>query len=232
MAIQKKKPPVYAANNEKTENVRQLCEKWTCKKPTAKCGGTYCFVEPDSSTHIILGHKHFDGCATAMVSCVFSRDKVVSDNEVQLKLDGVVTIEKPPHNKLFDLTQAAKMSPVLECRKANQATASSSTPAAAPVFNFSLGNDFAQIFHPNQAPVPSNISAPNTTSSKLISSGCKVGPDMPLAKFSSKYNLGPHILKLFEENGYTHSRHLRFVELEELKEMKFRLGKLLLSRMP
>jgi hypothetical protein len=84
-----------------------------------------------------------------MVSCVFCEDKVFSDIDVQLKLDGVVTIEKPPHNKLFDLTQAAKMSPVLERRKANQAAAaaSSSAPAAAPIFNFSLGNDFTRKCH-------------------------------------------------------------------------------------
>jgi hypothetical protein len=52
------------------------------------------------------------------------------------------------------------------------------------------------------------------------------GEDMPITQFCAKYELGKGVLEKFEENSYSHARMLRFVTIEELKEMKFRLGEI------
>ena len=65
-------PPIYAANNEKINHVRKLREKWTCTKGP-ECGSTFCFVDPETQTHIPLGHDHFDGWALAMVRHIAPR---------------------------------------------------------------------------------------------------------------------------------------------------------------
>lgn len=52
------------------------------------------------------------------------------------------------------------------------------------------------------------------------------GPDMPLSKFCQQYDLGPNILKKLQDNYYSDARVLRFVTIDELKEMDFRLGEI------
>lgn len=49
---------------------------------------------------------------------------------------------------------------------------------------------------------------------------------MPLREFCTKYGLGLHTLKKFEDNYYTDARVLRFVTIDELKQMEFRLGEI------
>jgi hypothetical protein len=49
---------------------------------------------------------------------------------------------------------------------------------------------------------------------------------MPLSEFCQIYHLGGQILQKLMENGYPQSRMLRFVQIEELKEMKFLLGEI------
>ena len=49
------------------ENIRKLREEWTCKKSGSACGSTYCFVDPETNTHIPLSHEHFDAWGMAMV---------------------------------------------------------------------------------------------------------------------------------------------------------------------
>jgi Cu/Ag efflux protein CusF len=61
-----KQAPIYAANNEKMENVQKLREEWTCKRPGSACRSTYRFVDPETNTHIPLGHEHFDAWEMAM----------------------------------------------------------------------------------------------------------------------------------------------------------------------
>ncbi|KIM88857.1 hypothetical protein PILCRDRAFT_3027 [Piloderma croceum F 1598] len=108
----KKQPPVYAANNEKMENVRKLREEWSCKKSGSTCGSTYCFIDPKTDTHIPLSHEHFDAWGMAMMNP-----------------NGSVTLHQPPNNKLFDPSQTTRISPVVQHRKAEQAAIASSSPS-------------------------------------------------------------------------------------------------------
>lgn len=49
---------------------------------------------------------------------------------------------------------------------------------------------------------------------------------MPLTQFCDIYHLSPTILEKLHENLYTDARAFRFVTIEELREMKFRLGEI------
>jgi hypothetical protein len=59
-------------------------------------------------------------------------------------ISGLMTLNKPPNNKLFDPKSISHMLPVLQCQKEKmEATAASPTPMANPsVFNITLGADF------------------------------------------------------------------------------------------
>lgn len=117
------------------------------------------------------------------------------------------------------------MSPVLQRRRADQQQATASA-AGPPVFNISLGHDFANLLRPPAAAAapplpPPNYALPSTT---LLPPTHLPGPDMPLIEFCARYRLSHSILQKFHDNGYTDSRMLRFVQIEELREMKFMLG--------
>jgi hypothetical protein len=65
-----------------------------------------------------------------------------------MKGEDHASLEKPPNHRLFDAEHIA-MSPVLKRRlDAQKATAVAAAPAAAPVFNFTIGNDLANLLHP------------------------------------------------------------------------------------
>jgi hypothetical protein len=70
--------------------------------------------------------------------------------------NGSVTLDQPPNNKLFDPSQLTHVSPVVQHRKAEQAAAAallSLSSNGQPIFNITLGNEFANILHPAPAPV-------------------------------------------------------------------------------
>jgi hypothetical protein len=143
----------------------------------------------------------------------------------KLNLNGAVTLRKPPNNKLFDLSSKSRLSPVLQRRKEQQdATAAAARP---PIFNISLGNDFANILRPppvaNQLPLPPAYPQPH---SFLLPASRLPGLDMSLADFCQIYQLGDPILQKFVKNGFVQSRMLRFVQIAELKEMEFLLGEI------
>jgi hypothetical protein len=52
------------------------------------------------------------------------------------------------------------------------------------------------------------------------------GEDMPLEQFCTQYKLSQAILDKLHEHSYSQARTLCFVTIEELKEMKFRLGEI------
>jgi hypothetical protein len=145
---------------------------------------------------------------------------------LKLNPDGAVTLRKPPNNKLFDITSQSRMSPVLQRRKEQQNAAAAA--GGPPVFNISLGNDFANLLQrpaaPMAPPAPLPVQVlPNPT---LIPLPRLPGLDMPLSDFCQLYGLGERILQKFIDNGYTHSRMLHFIQLDDLKEMKFMLGEI------
>lgn len=50
--------------------------------------------------------------------------------------------------------------------------------------------------------------------------------DMPIPEFCAEFELVRTIEDKLIENGYLHARFLRFVTIEELKQMKFLLGEI------
>ena len=58
----------------------------------------------------------------------------------------------------------------------------------------------------------------------LLNAIFNVGPDMPIAQFCENYGLQPAIHQKLDENGYDYARNLRFITLENLAEMGFKLG--------
>jgi hypothetical protein len=70
------------------------------------------------------------------------------------------------------------------------------------------------VMHMGQAPDSLSLLDPSRTA----------GPDMPIATFCTRYELGDLILRKLIDNGYSHACMLRFVQITELTQMEFRLG--------
>ena len=58
----------------------------------------------------------------------------------------------------------------------------------------------------------------------LLNTALDIGTDMTIAQFCENYGLQPTIHKKLDENGYDHARNLRFITLDNLTEMGFKLG--------
>ena len=151
-----------------------------------------------------------------------------------MNTNGAVTLRQPPNNKLFDPSQSTRISPVVQRRKAEQAAiASSALSAGPPVFNISLGNDFANLFRPAPplapAPAPAPLAPPPQpvivqTYSSLLPPSRGPGIDMPLSTFCTQYGLSDEILAKLTKNGYTRTRTLRFIQTDDLNKIGFMLG--------
>ena len=111
-----------------------------------------------------------------------------------------------------------------------------------PVFNFNIGNEVATLFHPlaptalaaptAPAAVPAPTAPTHTTASApapttpadcpyLLSPLCYAGSDVLLNEFCTFYELGDAVLKCLKENCYKKSSALRFVTIQEMKDMGF-----------
>jgi hypothetical protein len=123
-------------------------------------------------------------------------------NICQMNPNGAVTLRQLPNNKLFDPSQTTHISPVVQCRKAEQAGIASSTLSAGPpVFNISLGNDFAKIFHPapplTPAPAPlAPLPQPVITQTylSLLPPSREPRIDMARSEFCTRYGFSNEIL--------------------------------------
>jgi hypothetical protein len=107
---------------------------------------------------------------------------------------------------------------VLQRRKAAQRKVSEVAASSAPIFNLSLGNDFLH----STNNIKNSSRAPDSLS--LLDPSRTAGPDMPIATFCTRYELGDLILRKLIDNGYSHACMLRFVQITELTQMEFRLG--------
>jgi len=147
----------------------------------------------------------------------------------QMKGEDFATIQKLPNHKLFNMNNK-NISPVHQCRMANQAQ--SKVAPLAPVFHILLGNDFANILHP-----PPMVAAPQAItvgpslhaenpSSLLLHPSRLPGPEMDIAIFCQQFNLAPQTLEKLKENYYGKAQVLRFVHIDDLKEMGFRMGEI------
>jgi hypothetical protein len=161
----------------------------------------------------------------------------------------------PPNHRLFD-DQHTQLSPVLQRRldaQNNKAAAVAVAPAA-PVFNFTIGKEVLDIFRPPaQEAAPAHVGAavaipaPPYEEPQLPIQAPKVpkpaigydlrcptllqpnrlpGPNMTMAVFCAQYNVRKETLDKFKKNFYTDADMLRFITLDELKEMGFLLGEI------
>lgn len=150
-----------------------------------------------------------------------------------MKGEECATLSKPPNHKLFD-NHPSPVSPVLQRRLENARTVAANAPSA-PVFNISIGKDFVDLLRPPTVPqvapmapmlLPAHVPILDHDMSNLLSRSRVPGCDMSLVEFCERYNLGDNILARFTENFYREARVLRFVTIDELKEMGFRLGEI------
>ncbi|KAH7907681.1 hypothetical protein BJ138DRAFT_1014114, partial [Hygrophoropsis aurantiaca] len=209
----KESAAVLPGNERKVSNIKDLREEWICKKPDTACPSTHCYVDPATDNHHPLNSERFDCWASAM-----------------LKGDDAATLHKPPNHKLFDLSAVAPLSPVLQRRLDAQA-AKTSAPIPAPVFNFTIGNEVLNLLRPPQlqpaAPAIANPNAPaDILCLTLLPPSRDAGPDMPLEKFCTEYDLDQSVYEKFKANSFKNARSLRFVTISELKEMAFQIGEI------
>jgi hypothetical protein len=189
-------------------------------------------IFPSTMNGLIVGLPQW--CVTSL-----SYLGLLTFSRLQLKGEESATLTKPPNHKLFDMKRPS-LSPVLQRRL--DAQNQKNTPVAPPVFNFNIGNEVATLFHPFAptapavAPIPTApmhatapALAPTTTTADcpfLLSPLRCAGPEFSLDEFCTVYELGDAVLKRFEENCYKKSSTLRFVTIQELKDMGFRLGEI------
>jgi hypothetical protein len=151
-------------------------------------------------------------------------------------------LQAPPNHRLFTPSSTPRISPVLQCCLDTQnAKTLAQAVSTAPVFNFSIGKDIVELFRP---PVPA-AALPLTPSTPAVAAVISTHPptydlqcptllqpsrlpgeDMPLPQFCAQYKLGTGILDKLLEHSYSQARTLRFLTVEDLKEMKFRLGEI------
>jgi hypothetical protein len=154
----------------------------------------------------------------------------MNDVSDQLKGEEHAILYKPPNHKLFDPDKPV-VSPVLQKRLA--AAAAGPSNASAPVFNVTLGNELVGLFQP-QAPPPLPPAALTHNTPLQYDLACPLllpptqtsGTDMTLNDFCAKYDLSPTILQKLHENSYTNACMLRFVMIDKLCKMGFRLGEM------
>jgi hypothetical protein len=144
----------------------------------------------------------------------------------KLKGEETATLEKPPNHRLFDEGKVP-VSPVLQRRLEKQNEKQNPVSNNSPTINFTLGNELVSLFRPQAPP----IATPTATTLPydhvaLIHPSRSPGNDVPIAEFCNTYGLGESILKKLQDNFYLHARVLRFVTIQELKDMDFRLGEI------
>ena len=159
----------------------------------------------------------------------FSGPRSTLISGTQMKGEDFATIQKPPNHKLFDMNNK-NISPVLQRRMANRAQSKAAPPA--PVFHISLGNDFANILRPPPTAAAAqaiatgpSLHAENPSSLLLHPSRLPV-PEMDIAVFCQQFDLAPQTLEKLKENYYGKAQVLRFVRIDDLKEMGFRMGEI------
>jgi hypothetical protein len=148
--------------------------------------------------------------------------------------NGSVTLDQPPNNKLFDPSQLTRVSPVVQCRKAEQAAATASSSSSSngqPIFNITLGSEFANILRPAPAPILAQPPPPAALQPRdapqypsLIPPTREPGIDMPLPDFCAQYGFSTSVLNKLTTNGFICTRSLRFIQTVDLGTIGFLLG--------
>ena len=140
----------------------------------------------------------------------------------------------PPNHHLFqvdsDAAESAPLPPTILQRRRLELQNPKSTPASAssaPVFNISAGEAVLDLIRPRPAiehPEPAALTVPSNQGKMLLGPARILGPDMSIDQFCESFGLQPSIRARLEVNGYYYARNLRFVTLDDLMEMGFKLG--------
>jgi hypothetical protein len=132
-------------NVSKNENIQAIWECWICDRPDATCPSTHCYVNPETCEHLPLSHTMIDCWASVMVCSSLYPDHVLftctldhSWKQTRLHLRNHLTINP--------VTWQMLPSPVLQHCLAQKENAKAGTLSRAPVINFSIGNDIANLF--------------------------------------------------------------------------------------
>jgi hypothetical protein len=111
----------------------------------------------------------------------------------------------------------------------NAKSAPASTPSA-PVFNISVGDAVLDLLRPRPAAIehpqaePPALAIPSNQNKMLLGPARILGLDMSIEKFCESFGLQPSIRAKLEDNAYDYARNLRFITLNDLTEMGFKLG--------
>jgi len=139
-------------------------------------------------------------------------------------------LEKPPQHRLFD-PEIIVRSPVPQRRIDAQNAKGSAGPLTAPlapVFNITVGDGLVDLLRPahraDPDPTPPTLAIPPPVNNMLLRTTSGIGPDMPIVEFCTSFSLQPSILVKLEENAYDYACNLRFITLDNLTEMGFKLG--------
>lgn len=68
------------------------------------------------------------------------------------------------------------------------------------------------------------LAGPSIANNMLLKSSNDIGPDMSISDFCTSFGLQASILEKLDSNAYDFARNLRFISLDNLTEMGFKLG--------
>ena len=141
-----------------------------------------------------------------------------------------------PLHRLFD--EAAAMSPILLQHKAAQdAKAAEDAKAAAPptagipisdviLFANSMRQPAPPQPYPYHYPTPPPSLPTSTPSFQLLSEYCTTGLSLPLQEFCTQFDVSEAVCHRLKEEGFTSLCTLQYIAIDDLKEMKCKLGKI------
>jgi hypothetical protein len=75
-----------------------------------------------------------------------------------------------------------------------------------------------------EVPAPQMLAGPLNMNKMLLNPTRDIGSDMPIANFCNSFGLQHTVLEKLAENAYDLARNLRFIKLDNLTEMGFKLG--------
>ena len=140
-------------------------------------------------------------------------------------------------HRLFD--EAAAMSPVLLQRKAAQdAKAAEDAKAAVPppaagipisdliLFANSMRQPVPPQPYPYHYPTPPPSLPTSTPSFQLLPEYSTTGPSLPLQEFCTQFDVSKAVCHWLKEEGFTSSCTFQYIAIDDLKEMKFKLGEI------
>ncbi|KAF8224090.1 hypothetical protein L208DRAFT_1313391, partial [Tricholoma matsutake] len=204
---------ILPGNKAMNDQIGLLRERWRCPSPGGKCSSKYCFVQPDSADHFVLGFRELESWAVAI-----------------LKGPQFATIDMPPNNNLFNALDPWTVA----------ARSRAWHGANAKVFGFEQGNILIVLLHPPFYDqyvwimhLLSSLSFPLSQHSEshlsppmLLPHSLKPGMKMTIENFCTHFSLSTEILECLQKNGYSGTHVIHHIKIEELRSMDFKPGEI------